>query len=156
MKNLTLSCCFILSLCLFSSCIARNLSFGNGKDWIPADFDAKNNILLIESSLPLRGQERKMEEYMKKNYPYRYEFVTYREIMEGDGKYENASVYHFALVSTSGTIRTMNINHPVVGVQDFYVYDRLKNIRYPATTKGSYKKIVTFKPVINTILKNTR
>jgi len=155
MKNLTLSC-FILSLCLFSSCIARNLSFGNGKDWIPADFDARNNILLIQSSLPLKGQERKMEDYMKKNYPYRYEFVEYRNIMDREGKFADATVYRFVLMNTSGTIRTGNMNNPYASVEDFYFYDRMKDKRYPATAKGSYKKIVTFKPVINTILKNTR
>src|ERR1700761_8586904 len=101
MKKLTYLSICMLSIYLFSSCIASSMTFGNGKDWIPAEFDAKKDILLIQATLPLKGKDKKMESYMKKNYPYRFEFVTYGDIMGHDGKFADASLYRWAIMDAS-------------------------------------------------------
>lgn len=156
MKKLTRLSFYLLSICLFSNCIASNMTFGNGKDWIPKEFDAKSNILLIEADLPLKGQERKMEDYMKKNYPYRFEFVRYRDIVDREGKFADASLYRWVLMYANSQVQTSNPNNPYASAMDFYFYDRMRDKRYPPTTKGSFRKIITFKPAINTIVKDSK
>ncbi|MDR3713130.1 MAG: hypothetical protein P4L51_09975 [Puia sp.] len=156
MRKITLLTFSIFSIYLFSSCIARNMTFGNGKDWIPADFDAKNTILLIETNDPMKQADKKMLAYMREKYPYRFECVSHKTIMDKEGKYADVSLYRYSLINTYYTINSMTFGRPSVGAQDFCFYDRSNGKKYPSTGKGSSGKVMTFKPVINTIVKNVK
>jgi len=93
---------------------------------------------------------------MEKKYPYRFEFASNLDIMERGGKYTDSKLYRFGVVGQSYTLHSMYMNRPDVGVEDFYFYNRSNGKSYPVTHKGSYSKIVTFKPIINTIVKNAK
>src|SRR5207253_2501244 len=100
-------------------------------------------------------QGRIMKEYMQKNYPYKYEFVSVKDL-ENNTKYSDKSVYRFTLVNSYDT-HVMHqgdaSQHPLpVGMVDFSFYDRLNKKVYPQTGKGSSLASTTFKPVINTIV----
>jgi hypothetical protein len=138
-----------LLISFFAGCIASNLTFGNGDKWIPADFDPQKTVLLIERSETMTAEEKDMDEYMKKTYPYRYEFVTIDKIRNTSEKYPNDTEFRYALVNY---LYHLNTSKGPVGVEDFNFYDRMNAKSYPNSEKGSYKKIVTFKPLINTIV----
>ena len=150
MKRVTLPSLFLL-ICIFSSCIARNMTFGNGKDWIPAEFNAKTDILMIEASLPLKGQDRRMEEYMKAHYPYKFEFVRYRDIMDREDKFADAKLYRFVFMYEPSKVYN---GQGYSSAMDWYFYDRMKDKRNPPTSKGSFSRIVTFKGAVNTIIQD--
>jgi hypothetical protein len=132
------------------------MTFGNGRDWIPAEFNAKTDILMVEANYPNKGQDKKMVSYLKEKYPYKYEIVRYNDIMDREGKFANTSLYRWVLMDASTQIQTGSMANPTVPAMDFYFYDRMKDKKYPTTTKGSYNKIVTFKPTINTIIKDSK
>jgi hypothetical protein len=145
----------ILAVLLFSGCIAKNLTFKNGKDWIPQDFDAKNSTLMVEVSFSgLTSEEKSMAEYVKEKYPYGCAFVILSDITNKTGPFSDLNKYRFVLRNTSGFIERADITKPAAAVQDFYFYDRLKDKSYPPTKRGSYKKIITFKPLINTLVES--
>jgi len=153
MRKLVLPICYMVTLTFFVSCIASNMSFGNGKDWIPPEFDPKTSILMIlETS---HGQDKKMEDYLKKNYPYRYELVRYQDVMDREGKFADAALYRFVLMGANTSVQRTD-NGGAVSAHDFYFYDRYRDKKFPATGKGSFSSMTTFKPIINTLAKWNR
>lgn len=154
---------FILFLILFSglitSCNPSKKTFGNSEKWIPQDFNPSKTILLVEKFKVSDKAEQKMEDYMSETYGNKYEFVDLSVIKNRDGKYANTKLYKYALVisshtntitkaegaSTSGGLRVTGF--------DFNFYDRELDKNYPPTKRASSYAIMTFKPVINTIVK---
>ena len=137
MKKLIIFLFCSLSLCIFAGCFASRMSFKNGKDWIPVDFDPKNSILLVEKSYSMTSQEKAMEEYMKKNYPYRFEFVTLSSIKLKSDKYSDTVLYRYALINDSYSLTSSNFSRPSVGVHDFRFYDIINAKDYPSPGRGS-------------------
>ncbi len=147
---------FVIAICtciLFAGCFdASKMTFGNGAKWIPADFEPSKTILLVEQ-FEYGGVKtlKKMESYMAEKYPYKYEIVPLDIIKNREGKYANTKLYRYALVTTSH--KSEKPGQPTVTGFDYNFYDRDLNKNYPATNKPSGFAIMTFEPVINTIVK---
>ena len=108
-----------------------------------------------------------MEEYMATKYPYEYEFASKSEIEMKGGKYSDLKRYKFAIVySSERTVMPRSggystggsgqfVGAPgLVGVTgfDFNFIDRETGRRYPPTKRASSYPMMTFRPVINTIV----
>ena len=150
---LAVACFFILGIASNTS----KLTFGNSEKWIPADFDPAQTILLVEDFGVSAKAQRKMEAYMSEKYPYKYEFVSLKTIQNNEGKYSDRKLYKYALVYSSHTTFSRDNqtgrDGPTVTGFDYHFYDRELDKDYPATGKSSSYAIMTFKPVINTIVK---
>ncbi len=140
--------------------IASNPSkktFKNADKWIPDDFNPSKTILLVQKFTISENAESKMEEYMSEKYPYKYEFVSLQTIRSKEGKYSNTSLYKYALIITSHTTTSRDMQTgkpgPTVTGFDYNFYNRENDKNYPATNKSSSYAIMTFKPVINSIVK---
>lgn len=147
-----------LCLCVFTllSCAPSKKTFSNSANWIPGDFNPREGVLLVEEVTWPSKQGRIMREYMEEKYPYKYEFVSTKDLQENSAKYSDKSVYRFAIVHSFKT-HLMHQYDPSrrtlpVGMVDFSFYDRLNAKAYPQTGKGSSLASVTFRPFINTVL----
>lgn len=155
--------------CFPSKNKASEKVFNNGDSWIPPEFTPQKALLLVQlldEDVPNSGWRAKykkwnneMREYMKEKYPYKYEFVTADEIEHKGIKYSDYQKYPFGLMidngkltyydgAAGGTYRNKN----TVGVFDYYFIDRSTGKKYPLTKKYSSNPVMTFMPVINTIL----
>lgn len=141
---------------LFSSCVSNAKIIESGDydfSKVPADFNPKKHILLV-AEIPkknkpderLEGKTKKLDEAMRAFYPYRYEIVSIRDIVERKGKYSDTSVYRFAVrnnisfvtheTSTqykshfTGTYRNLETSTQQ-GWVDFGFYDRVTEKRFP-------------------------
>jgi hypothetical protein len=127
----------------------------NKNGWRPADLKLEEGILLIERVSWPKNQQKKIEEYMKKNYPYKYEF-TDAESLSDPSKFTDKQTYKFALVLTYAN-KTMHANNanerPLnVGTFDYNFIDRLNGKEYPKTGIFSSWVSMTFKQIIETLL----
>ncbi|HEX8331711.1 MAG TPA: hypothetical protein VF622_03770 [Segetibacter sp.] len=135
-------------------------TFGNSENWIPQNFDPKTTTLLIENFSASKSAEEKMQQYMSESYPYKYEFVDLKTIQNRTGKYADTRLYKFALVISmhSSTINKSQGASSSIGLTttgfDFHFFDRDLIKNYPSTKRASSYPIMTFKPVINTIVKH--
>ena len=130
----------------------------NANGWKPDDFIPKDGILLIEKVTRPQNQQIKIKEFMEKNYPYKYEFVDIKDLNENSEKYKNKDVYRFALVNS---YTTQNIHQSDISLRplnvtafDFNFIDRRKNKEYPKSGIASSWASMTFKKIIQTVLKN--
>jgi hypothetical protein len=145
---------FIAAICLLflcPSCLSR-IAFGNGDDWIPKEFDPQHSVFLIQYFGKDRNEDQRAKDFMKKNYPYSYDFVPNYDPPEG---FADKSKYRFVLVPTGQMIQGPQAAQ-YVGAVDFYFYDRQTGKKYPPLQKGSYKGMVTFKPIIETIVRHSK
>lgn len=133
--------------------------FQNSENWIPDDFIPSKTILLIEKFFVSKKAEQQMDDYMNEKYPYKYEFVSLSTIKNREGKYADTKLYKHALVITSHSNTMTKADGAstsggltVTGF-DFNFYDRSIDKNYPPTKKPSSYAVMTFKPVINTIIK---
>jgi hypothetical protein len=154
--------------CLPSKKKAENTVFKNGNAWIPADFQPKKTVLLVqlldENSVAaswrkkFRQWNEEMEAYMQEKYPYKYEFVTADQIEGSPQKYSDKTKYAFGLLVSNGTISYQGVgssspgNNTTKAVYDYYFIDRATGKKYPPTKKYSSNPLITFMPVVNTIL----
>ena len=153
--------CFCMSMFLFMDCSPSKVTFGNAERWLPPDFDPRTGVLMIERVYFPKTQQRKIEEYMKEKYPYAYEFIDNFSTAMKQEKYADSAKYSFFMVdsySSTQLNRTINTSNNTyhsntVGAFDYSFYDRLKGKRYPSTGKASSLASMTFKGIINTILK---
>jgi len=149
---------------------------GNLNGWKPQEFDPKNGILLIEKVKSRKNKEqKKIEAYLEKNYPYKYEFFdngTTIEKIEMIQKYNDKHSYRFVLRSTfevkifedhtsqssrrsteklTGQVYLSQPSH--IDSYDFYFTDRINNKKYSKSGISSSDAILTFKKIIENILK---
>ncbi len=155
---------FVLTFILgITSSAFSQKTLKNGDKWIPPDFNPKNSILLVEAWSGIQEDKgiAKQEEYMDKIYPYKYEVVSFETIKKREGKYANAKIYKWALVSTANATALTKANGASTNTgvltsvdRDFNFYDRENDKNYPPTNKsqGPFKQ--TFQVVINTIVKH--
>ena len=132
--------------------------------WLPADFDPKNGILLIErANTPGMPGQKKIEEFMLENYPYKYEFVDIA-IVNGDKepsivnaeKYSDKNVYRFIMVNSVNIIKGMpkSDGRQVSGsFFDYSFIDRLNDKAYPQTGSSTSWAAQAFKRIMAKILK---
>lgn len=100
-----------------------------------------------------------MEDFMAKNYQFKYEFVDTRDLEANSNKYADKNIYRFVLVnsidrwSVNRTSAQGSSSSNLV-VFDFNFIDRLNNKTYPKSGIPSSWASMTFKKVIETCLKN--
>lgn len=133
------------------------MTFSNGQKWIPENFEPSKTVLLVEKLDVSERQTKKMEDYMSEKYPYKYEFVSLSTIKTTTGKYADTKLYKYALVISSHLTTYTHTDGSASAMRttgyDFNFYDRSNDKEYPSTTKSSGYPIMTFEPVINTIVK---
>ena len=144
---------------LITSCNPSKMTFGNADKWIPSDFNPSKTTLLIEKFTVSKKAQQQIEDYMSENYPYKYEFAQQSEIENKSGKYSDLKKYKFAIIYSShnthwtkqeGASTTGGLT--VTGF-DYNFVDREIDKIYPPTKKSNSYAIMTFKPMINTIVK---
>lgn len=139
-------------------CSPSKMTFSNHAQWLPADFDPKTGVLLVEEVVWPKAQGQKMKEYMEQNYPYKYAFVSAKELADPGGKYSDKTLYRFAIVNSykDHIMHEFKPNQITISMTDFNFVDRLNSKTYPKSGKGSSYASVTFKPFINTVLEQTK
>ncbi len=132
--------------------------------WLPPDFDPKNGILLIErANTPGVPGQKKIEEFMEKEYPYKYEFVEIA-IVNGDKepsivneeKYSDKNLYRFVMVNSVSIIKGMpkaDGRQSSGSIFDYSFIDRLNNKAYPQTGSSTSWPAQAFKRIMGKILK---
>ena len=129
----------------------------NSNGWKPADFKPENGVLLIQRLTWPKAQQRKIEDFMAKNYPFKYEFVDIKDMEANSSKYADKNIYRFALVNSmdrwtvtktsgQGTSSSNTI------VFDFNFIDRMSNKTYPKSGIASSWASITFKKIIQACL----
>jgi len=154
MKSNYLACLLLMAVIILSSCSGKRKIFGHTKRWIPANFEPANTVLLVEELYTAKGQ-RLMRAYMADKYPFRYEVTSNDSITGKLGRYADTKLYRYALVISTHEAQAAMPNPSSASVTgfDFNFYDRDLGRHYPRTRKGSSFPIMTFRPVINTIVK---
>lgn len=142
---------------LTTSCNPSKMTFGNADKWIPADFNPSKITLLIEKFNVSKKAQQEMEDYMSENYSYKYEFAPILEIENKSGKYSDLKKYKFAIIYSTHNTIWREVGKSSGGVQvtgfDYNFVDREIDKAYPPTNKSSSYATMTFKPMINTIVK---
>jgi hypothetical protein len=159
-----------------AACIALSITTGafaqkTSKEQLPAGFNPATTTLLLEhipekttprssensgydswSYYFIRKNDDEMQKYAGKNYQYKYQFATQKEIYT-DTMYADRNAYRYALVSTimpvDNYMRYMNNgswkmtnNQPIF---QYYIYDRLEGVTYAPLSRGSSLVMWAFK-----------
>jgi hypothetical protein len=135
---------------------SMNTFTSNSNGWKPADFKPENGVLLIQRVARPKAQQRKMEDYMAKHYPYKYEFIDPKDL-GGNSKYDDKKTYRFVLVNsmsqwTVNTTSSRGTGTSTAVVFDFNFIDRPNSKIYPKTGIPSSWASMTFKKVIQACL----
>lgn len=127
----------------------------NSNGWLPADFNPKTGVLLIQSAWPDK-QQNKIEKFMKETYPYKYEFVGSRNSIDSNSKYSDKNTCRFILANawSSKTMNYMQPNQIDVHTCDYNFIDRLNNKNYPASGIAASYPSMVLEPIITKILKD--
>ncbi len=149
----------------------------NNLETIPADFNPEKHILLVaEMPKPDKpdsrhnGVTKKLDKQLKKVYPYPYEIVSMKDILNYQEKYSDSSKYKYAMVSnvssyTRTTTTTRTVSHaggsrttstsPSARIFsiDFRFYDRFENKAYPLSGNSSSYFTYTIPAIVETIHK---
>src|SRR5215213_6144676 len=125
----------------------------NSNGWKPADFKPENGVLLIQRVARPKAQQRKIEDFMAKNYPFKYEFVDTRDLKDDGNKYADKNIYRFALVNsmdqwTVNRTSGQGTSSSSTVVFDFNFIDRLNNKTYPKSGIPSSWASMTYKKII--------
>ncbi|MDZ4792824.1 MAG: hypothetical protein SGI83_00965 [Bacteroidota bacterium] len=165
----TVSVLFAVQGCFPSKKKASEKVFTNSDNWLPADFKPQKTVFLVQLinedvvNSGWRAKYKKwnneMREYMQEKYPYKYEFVSVEDIEYKGKKYSDYQKYPFGLMISNGSYTYQGgaagsgpNNSNTIDVYDFYFFDRASGKKYPVTKKFSSNPVMTFMPVINTIL----
>jgi len=144
-----LSSCFLPSVKTFNS---------NSNGWRPAEFTPSEGILMIERVEWPKNPQRKIEAYMKKKYRFKYEFVDFKDLSDSTGRYADKNVYRFAMAYSydQHQMSGMEAGRPSSSISmfDFHFIDRLKGKSHAPSGIGSSWASVTFKKMMEAVLKN--
>ena len=106
---------------------------------------------------------------LKENYPYRYEIVSRKEILEENSKYSDSSIYKYAVLSfmeqikrttTTTVINTDNYGNQtktsvspgiIQTLNNFHFYDRTSGKNYPGSELPSSNVKQEFTEFVKTI-----
>lgn len=147
--------------CTTSMNSAMNTFTANSNGWKPADFKPGNGVLLIQRVDRPKGQQRKMEDFMAKNYPFKYEFVDNKDLQATSNKYADKNTYRFVLMNsmdhwTVNRTSSQGMSSSNTVVFDFNFIDRSNNKTYPKSGIASSWASMTFKKIIQTCLENNK
>jgi hypothetical protein len=146
----------LVLIALLTSCNLSKMTFGNADKWVPSNFEPSKCTLLIQTFDISDKTQKKIEAYMLEKYPYKFEFASIKEIMNKTGKYSDLKKYKFAIIYESHFSSWQQAGK-AGGVQsssvDYNFVDRETEKFYPPTKKANSYAIMTFKPMINTIVK---
>jgi len=105
--------------------------------WLPEDFNPKDIILLIQDH-PFGGrQTERLEEYLEKEYHWRYEIVSLDQF-RNNKKYDDKKLYKFAMLWTnvqSPEITTGSHGFTYNDIDGHFI-DRSSGVEYPRSTLG--------------------
>jgi hypothetical protein len=128
--------------------------FTDGEAWIPATFDARNSILLIQEAGEIDSKNKLVVSFMQTNYPYQYEIVPIYDTV----KFQDRTRYRFMLMTVPRKVVSIfEVNNwwgENVYAIDYAFYDRLTGTWSKQIQKGSAYDLKTFKPVMRTIVKH--
>ena len=125
-----------------SGCVFGELTFSDGKNWIPKDFHPKTDILLIEQ-YPDKNINEDMIDYLSKNFRVKYEVVEREMILNKTGKFADAELYKFAFLWETKDMSAKSIGH---------FFDMSLSKHYSSTTKNNrYQSKNAYKSYISTI-----
>ena len=153
---------FLLSIVLSSCAVNRTIPMNElDATIVPPDFNPQKHVLLVlEMPRKNKPDERhqkatqKMDELLKKYYPYKYEIVSMEQVRSDHPKYTDTSVYKYAIlnslsgvqhttytrVSTAGGgSRTMSPTATTTYIS-YYFYDRFKNENYRKSYQSAWIK----------------
>ena len=128
--------------------------------WIPADFDPKNSVLLVQEFTWHRAgvgekETAKMKEEMEKTYRYKFEIASFGDIKKGS-KYDDKEKYRYALMWTQGSASTWSdgAGHVSGGEAIFhmYIYDRKLDKKNPINPQFNSFIIKVFRPAVKQIV----
>lgn len=161
MTALTKNCLSILTFIVFFvialSSSPKNGAFKDAQTWIPRDFNPNNTILLIQTHPENKKQNEKMIEYLKKNYPYRYEVVEKSVIESKSDKYSDTKIYQFGVlwdIKYTQRARTDPTGKVSYATElDLYgnFIDRSTSKIYPTTDRGNVYGRTGYIPFFNSI-----
>lgn len=150
---------FIVSV-FFSSCFLPSVKTfkSNSNGWRPTEFVPSQGVLMIERVEWPKTQQRKIEAYMKKKYRFKYEFVDFKDLTDSTGRYADKNIYRFAMAYSYDMHRMsgMEPGRPSSSISmfDFHFIDRLKGKSHAPSGIGSSWASVTFKKMMEAVLKN--
>ena len=126
-----------------------NRTFADPTHWIPPDFNPNTYTLLI-AKYPLREKdEKRMEEFISKVYPWPCEIVDTAEIKSNPTKYSDSAKYKYAFL---WTLKNWYGERYDVDPNGFF-YDRTNQKAYPTTKKINNYGDKSYMPFFNTIVK---
>ncbi len=146
----------VITTTILASCGSPKKAFDNNSNgWLPSNFNPKIGVLLIETTWP-KNQQAKIETFMKEKYPYKYEFVTAKDLENNQSKYLDRKTYLFALVNSwsSHTIHEMQSNRMNVVASDYNFIDLVNNKDYPKSGIASSWSSMVLKAIIIKVLKD--
>lgn len=153
-RNITLAAAMLFTCVATHSCSTSKKSFANSCEWLPTDFHPEQTVLLVQyfgqGANPITAD---MIAYMKAKYPFKYKFASIGEIEDPKGPYADANTYPYALVWHVGSETFGRDGNKRKEYYDLQFYNRKVKKDYPNTGKITTTPNMTFKPVINTIVK---
>lgn len=154
-SNALLTSLFVL-LSTLSALAGGDKVFKNADKWIPADFDTRKGVLLVEKWHVGRQQKiidkvyGQMDGKMKESYPYKYEIVDFADLK--DTKYNDKDQYRYVIRFANSMNDMSNSGGVTSADNDFYIYDRKQDKKYPLTMRGTAYPKDCFDGMINTIV----
>lgn len=147
----------MLILCGCASLNPMKAFDSNSNGWKPHDFVPSKGTLLIERAV-IKNQQKKIEDFMAKEYSYKYEFVDAKDLSANIAKYNDKDLYRFALVSSYSThnVHQSDMSRRALNVTafDYNFVDRLHDKDYPSSGIASSWASMTLKKIIEACLKN--
>lgn len=146
LSSLSFLMALIVAVVVLQGCSVSKLVYGSGEQkWIPKNFNPEQTVLLVSTF----DSKATISKYMTDNYPYRFEVATNSDTAT---KFSDRNLYRFMILPVGQIVGNQEVVGRSAGAVDFYFFDRLEGKKYPSTGKGSYKGMVTFKPLITTLV----
>jgi hypothetical protein len=151
---------FLLSLIGFFSCTSSQKMFeDNTNHWLPANFKPQNEILLIEKN-PVPGDEEGIENWVKSNYPYKYEFISKQDLKDNMDKYASGNIYTYVLkfklesVAGSSSTDVHSIDQSGGRFYEYYFYNIPNHKKYSDPSVDSSWPLGSLKRILEKIVKD--
>jgi hypothetical protein len=151
-KHVTSIITLVIFFMLAIASSPKNMSYSDSDKWIPNNFDPNSSILLIQKHPLNDKQNKKMEAFLEKNYPYRYEVVNEGFIYGGLGKYIDRSLYKYAIswkFESNYSAASKQMNYDLYG----YFIDLNTKQKSNTTKRINNFGQLGYVPFINSIIK---
>jgi hypothetical protein len=154
--NLSIIVLLLFFIIGVASCSTKK-AFSDAENWIPPGFNPNNGVLLI-SSHPHNKEMRnkKMINWLQKNYPYPYEIGEKKEIYGDNEKYPFVVIWrvnelNVSAQNSNGTNSTTN-HYELYG----QFQDRSTGKVYPITSNRNKYGYFGYQPFFNSIIEHFR